>query len=77
MHQSLRCFVVERVNRKKSVLEPFNTGLEETLNLVIQIEKHDTKKLSPSFFLQIVVVSTKLTPVKNMRIYDSVDLLRF
>ena len=41
MHQSLRGFVAERVNRKESVLEALNAGLEEALDLFIQIEKPD------------------------------------
>jgi hypothetical protein len=49
MHQSLRGFVAERVNRKESVLEPLNAGLEEALDLVIQIEKPDAQKLRQFF----------------------------
>ncbi len=49
MHQSLRGFVAERVNRKESVPESLNAGLEEALDLVIQIEKPDAQKL-PHFF---------------------------
>ncbi len=49
MHQSLRGFVAERVNRKESVPESLNAGLEEALDLVIQIEKPDAHKL-PHFF---------------------------
>jgi len=49
MHQSLRGFVAERVNRKESVPESLKAGLEEALDLVIQIEKPDAQKL-PHFF---------------------------
>ena len=49
MCQSVRGFVAERVNRKESVPESLNTGLEEALDLVIQIEKPDAQKL-PHFF---------------------------
>ena len=66
MHQNLRDFVAVRVNRKESVLEPLKAGLEEALDLVIQIEKPDAQK--PPRFLPIVVFPTHPTPVKNMRI---------
>jgi len=49
MHQSLRGFVAVRVNRKESILEPLNAGLEEALDLVIQIEKPDAQKLRHFF----------------------------
>ncbi len=49
MYQSLRGFVAERVNCKEPVLEPLNAGLEEALDLLIQIEKSDALKL-PHYF---------------------------
>ncbi len=49
MHHSLCSFVAERVNRKKSVPESIKAGLEEALDLVIQIEKPDAQKLSHFF----------------------------
>ncbi len=75
MHQSLRGFVAERVNRQESVPESLNAGFEEALDLVIQIEKPDVQKLP--IFLPIVVVPTQPTPVKNMRICITLSMVFF
>jgi hypothetical protein len=37
------------VHRKKSILESLNAGPEETLDLIVQVEKPNAQKL-PQFF---------------------------
>jgi hypothetical protein len=56
------------VHRKKSILESLNAGPEETLDLIVQVEKPNAQKLPQ--FLPIVVFPTQLTPVKNKRICE-------
>jgi hypothetical protein len=74
MHQSFRSFVAKRVTRKKSVLESLNAGLEETLDLVIEIEKPDTQKLR-QFFTDSRFSNTANACQKNAHLYTLSKLL--